>query len=288
MNLIKFFLITAVISFVYVSCTDNPFFTDQEFWSDKLVVRGNVELNNSSDNSGVYVWLEGLNASTYTKSDGQFELKLPSPASLPGGATAWNGVYNLYYYLANYEYEFSSVLIRNGKVEYGNNDVDISGNIKHRIQLRKLLGIKTTISPCSTRVNYVRRQKIEVSFTTYDKSVYVETFVPVNDLSGCIIFKNIDNPYSLSIFVLANSNEFKTIKISGSEVLNMKLGGGEVSDIEPIPAESGDYEIVPFVLIEQEGLPEELLLSLSEYYKVFSSEYLKIPFKWEADTFIVK
>ena len=68
----------------------------------------------------------------------------------------------------------------------------------------------------------------------------------------------------------------------------MKLGGGEVSDIEPIPAESGNYEIVPFVLIEQEGLPEELLLSLSEYYKVFSSEYLKIPFKWEADTFKVK
>jgi hypothetical protein len=288
MNLIKFFLIAAVISFVYVSCTDNPFFTDKEFWSDKLVVRGNVELNNSSDNSGVYVWLEGLNASTYTKSDGQFELKLPSPASLPGGATAWNGVYNLYYYLANYEYEFSSVLIRNGKVEYGNNDVDISGNIKDRIQLMELLGIKTTISPCSTRVNYVRRQKIEVSFTTYDKSVFVETFVPVNDWSGCIIFKNIDDPYSLSIFVLANSNEFKTIKISGSEVLNMKLGGGEVWDIEPIPAESGDYEIVPFVLIEQEGLPEELLLSLSKYYKVFSSEYLKIPFKWEADTFKVK
>ncbi len=288
MNMIKFFLIATVILFVYLSCTDNPFFSDQEFWSDKLVIRGNVELNKSSDNSGVYVWLEGLNASTYTKSDGQFELKLPSPASLPGGATAWNGVYNLYYYLANYEYEFSSVLIRNGKVEYGNNDVDISGNIRDRIQLRELLGIKTTISPCSTKHNYIRGQFIEISFETNGKSVYVETFVPVNNWSGCIIFKKIDAPYSLSIFVLANSNEFKTINLSGAEILNMKLGGGEVWNIEPIPAESGDYEIVPFLLIEQEGLPEELLLSLSEYYNVFSSEYLKIPFKWEADTFIVK
>ena len=286
--MIKFFLIATVISLVYLSCTDNPFFTDQEFWSDKLVIRGNVELNNSSDNSGVYVWLEGLNASTYTKSNGQFELKLPSPASLPGGATAWNGVYNLYYYLANYEYEFSSVLIRNGKVEYGNNDVDISGNIRDRIQLRELLGIKTTISPCSTKHNYISGQFIEISFETNGKSVNVETFVPVNKWSGCIIFKKIDAPYALSIFVLANSNEFTTINLSGSEILNMKLGGGEVWNIEPIPAESGDYEIVPFLLIEQEGLPEELLLSLSEYYNVFSSEYLKIPFKWEADTFKVK
>lgn len=288
MNQIKFFLIATVISFVYISCTDNPFFTDQEFWSDKLVIRGNVELNNSSDNSGVYVWLEGLNSSTYTKSDGQFELKLPSPASLPGGATAWNGVYKLYYYMANYKYEFSSVLIRNGKIEYGNKDVDNIGNIEETIQLTELLRIKTTISPSSTSENYVRGQRIEILFNAYGKTVNFNTYQPMNSYSGCIIFKNIDSPYTHSIFVLANMNEFKTIKLSDSVVWNMSLGGGEEWDIEPIPAESGDYEIVPFVLIEQEGLPEELLLSLSEYYKVFTSEYLKIPFKWEADTFTVK
>jgi hypothetical protein len=273
---------------LYTSCTDNPFFTDKEFWSDKLVVRGNVELNNSSDNSGVYVWLEGLNVSTYTTSDGRFELKLSSPASLSGGASAWNGVYKLYYYLANYKYEYSSILIRNGKIEYGNKDVDNSGNIKERIQLTELLRIKTTISACSTRVNYVRGQRIEILFNTYGKTVNFDTFQPLNPYSGSIIFKNIDSPYIHSIFVLANLNEFKTIKLSDSVVWNMRLGGGEEWEIEPIPAESGDYEIVPFVLIEQEGLPEELLLSLSEYYNVFSSEYLKIPFKWEADTFIVK
>ena len=288
MNPIKFFLIATVISFVYLSCTDNPFFTDQEFWSDKLVIRGNVELNKSSDKSGVYVWFEGLNVSTYTTRDGRFELKLSSPASLPGGATAWNGVYKLYYYMANYKCEFSSVLIRNGKIEYGNKDVDNSGNIKEKIQLIELLRIQTTISPCSTKENYVRGQKIEILFNAYGKTINFDTYQPLNSYSAAIIFKNIEFPYTHSIFVLANMNEFKTIKLSDSVVWNMRLGGGEEWDIEPIPAESGDYEIVPFVLIEQEGLPEELLLSLSEYYNVFSSEYLKIPFKWEADTFKVK
>jgi hypothetical protein len=71
----------------------------------------------------------------------------------------------------------------------------------------------------------------------------------------------------------------------------MQLGGTNemgIKNMDPISIESGLYEVVPFLVIEQEGLPEELLLSISPYYDSFSAEYLKLPFKWDVDTFKVK
>jgi len=189
MNYIKFIFIIIAISSVYVACTDNPFFEDTEFWSDKLWVRGQVELNRIDndlpleDKSGVFVWLEGLNVSTHTNSDGQFELQLASPATLPGGATAWNGAFKLYYYVANYKYEYSTIVIRNGKVEYGQQDVDEKGNINKIIQLDELLGIRTTISPCSTKTNTIFKQEVDLYFTTNNEPVTLETFIPLDETS---------------------------------------------------------------------------------------------------------
>jgi hypothetical protein len=289
--LVKYITIVLVISLVYVSCTDNPFFKDTDFLSDKLVIKGMVELDESDDPGGIYVWLEGLNVSTYTNPNGRFELHLSYPATLPGGATAWNGEFLLYYYLANYSYKTSSILIRNGKVEYGKLDVDKSGNIMNKIVLQKLLGISTTISPCSTRTNTIFKQKVDLSLTIFRESIKLETFIPLDATSGCVIFKRLDAPQKLSLFVLANKNTYRVVDITSSQVWKMQLGSVNemgVKDMDPIPAESGLYEVVPFLVIEQEGVPKELLESISPYYKSFSAEYLKLPFKWNVDTFKVK
>ena len=88
-----------------------------------------------------------------------------------------------------------------------------------------------------------------------------------------------------------NKNTLKTVDISAPQVWNMQLGGTDetgIKDWEPQPIDSGEYEVIPFLVIEQEGLPKELLHSISPYYDVFSAEYLKVPFKWEVDTFKVK
>jgi hypothetical protein len=297
MNLRNYIVIVLAISSVYVACTDNPFFEDTEFWSDKLWIRGSIELlkvdekSVVKDKSGVFVWLEGLNVSTTTNSDGQFELQLSSPATLPGGAAAWNGAFKLYYYVANYKYEYSTIVIRNGKVEYGQRDVDEKGNIIKIIQLNELLGIRTTISPCSTKTNTIFKQEIDLHFTTNNETVALETFIPLDETSGCVIFKRLDATSALSVFVLANKNTLRTIDITSSQVWNMQLGGTNemgIRDWDPQPIDSGEYEVIPFLVIEQEGLPKELLHSISPYYDVFSVEYLKLPFKWDVDTFKVK
>ena len=221
----------------------------------------------------------------------QFELKLSSPATLPGGATAWNGTFKLYYYVANYKYEYSTILIRNGKVEYGQQDVDEKGNIQTVIQLNELLAIKTTINPDSTKTNNIFKQKVDLHLTPDNETVSLETFIPLDETSGCVIFKRLDKSEALSVFVLANKNTLRFVDITSSQVWNMQLGGtnefGE-KDWDPAPIESGEYEVVPFLVIKQEGLPKELLHSISPYYDAFSAEYLKLPFKWDVDTFKVK
>jgi len=274
-----------------VSCTDNPFFEDTDFLSDKLIIKGTIELDQSDDPGGVYVWLEGLNVSTHTNSDGQFELHLDSPSALAGGATAWNGEYLLYYYLANYDITTSSILIRNGKVEFGKRDVDNSGNINKKIILTELLGIKTTISPCSTKTNSIFKQKVELAFIYHGEAVRIQTYIPLDASSGCVIFRRLDNVQTLSKFVLASRNDLNRVFIRDSDVWNMQLGDTNemgIKNMDPIPIESGLYQVVPFILIEQEEVPEELLESISPHYNTFSAEYLKIPFKWDVDTFEVK
>jgi len=189
---IRFILFVATISVVYLSCTDNPFFEDTDFLSDKLVIKGTVELDQSEDASGVYVWLEGLNVSTYTNSEGKFELHLASPSALPGGATAWNGQYTLYYYLMNYSPDTSAILIRNGKVEFGKLGVDNTGHISKTIKLNQILGIKTEIDPSSQEKHTIFRQKVDLTFMTYGDRVRIWTYVPMDANSGCVIFRRLD------------------------------------------------------------------------------------------------
>jgi hypothetical protein len=291
MNILKYILLVIIIASIYLGCTDNPFFEDADFVSDKLVIKGTVELDRSDDRSGVYVWLEGLNVSTYTNSNGQFELHLPSPAALSGGATAWNGKFKLYYYLVNYRPDTSAIVIRNGKVEFGKLDVDHSGSISRKIILKEILGIRTTINPTSTDKNVIFGQRVDLTFTNYGERVRIFTYVPFNASSGCVIFRRLDGQMAHTRFVLANLNSLERLFITQTEVWHMRLGDTNemgVKDMDPISIEPGLYEVVPYVLIEQDGVPEELLESITPHYRTFSAEYLKLPFKWDVDTFEVK
>jgi len=182
-------------------------------------------------------------------------------------------------------------LIRNGKVEYGHSDVDDKGNINKNIQLYELLDIRTTISPCSTVSNTIFEQKVDLFYTSDDEPVIIKTFIPLDETSGCVIFKRVDAASILSVFVLADNNSLQSIEIYGPEVWNMQLGGTNemgIKDMDPIYIESGVYEVVPYCVIDQEGLPKEIFNSISRYYDVNSTEYLKLPFKWDVDTFKVK
>jgi len=76
-------LICSFILSSLISCTENPFSDAPEVGSTQI--RGQVLLNNDTDNSGVYVWLEQMGVSAYTNTDGEFLISIPPPASQGGG-----------------------------------------------------------------------------------------------------------------------------------------------------------------------------------------------------------
>jgi len=100
-----------------------------------LIVEGKVRLSDNSDPSNVFIWLEGLNISTYTDEAGEFILNIPPPQFQPGGGMS--GDFRLFYYVGNYKCTSSSVVIRDGYIDCGVGDVDSEGNVNEIIILTK-------------------------------------------------------------------------------------------------------------------------------------------------------
>ena len=104
-------------------CTWNPF-GEEEISSGYREISGNVQLNDGSNPDGIYVWLEGFNAGTYTDGTGQFSLTLPQ-----SGSSGLSGVYKLYCYVANYELDYAQVVIQDGEFAYSRGDINKEGKL---------------------------------------------------------------------------------------------------------------------------------------------------------------
>jgi hypothetical protein len=259
------------------SCTENPFFKDNLI-NNTQVIKGNVRLSDSSDLENIYVWLERFNVSTTTNEQGEFELKLPAPHTLPGGNTSWNDTLRLYYYVANYGIKSSVVLIENGEVVYGAKDVDGNGYINRTIYLSELISITTTVESMYLNVPY----KIKVSLDIHDNPVLIKTYYNTHNMNtSYIIFKKIDSPLTDTKFIL-----------NICDVRLMYLLIDEPKDIIFIGCyytlEDGIYEVITYIEVPQAGLPEALFNSISEYANSFTTEYLKVPFRQNAARFTIK
>lgn len=254
------------------SCTENPFFKDNLI-NNTQVIKGNVRLSDSSDLENIYVWLEKFNVSTTTNEQGEFELQLPAPHTLPGGNTSWNDTLRLYYYVANYEIESSLVLIKNGEIVYGAKDVDGNGYINRTIYLSELISISTTVE--SAEISYFQH-KIKISLDIHDNPVDIKTYCYYDpethkDSNSCIIFKKINSPLTDTKFIF---------KFGYGRLMYLLIDEPKDMIFECYyPLEDGIYEVIPYIEVFQDGLPAALLNSISEYANTFTTEYLKVPYK---------
>jgi hypothetical protein len=86
-----------IVIFVFLmKCTGNPFWNDDIDSEDRLTVTGKVQLQDDPDPETIFIWLEGIQVSTYTNSKGEFTLELPAPQLQPGGGLT--GSLKLYHY----------------------------------------------------------------------------------------------------------------------------------------------------------------------------------------------
>jgi hypothetical protein len=272
------FFITALIALIGLSnfcgCTSNPFGED-DIASGTGTIRGSVQLSNRASPEGVYLWLDGFNLSTRTDASGNFVLTLPPP-SAQGSSGGISGVFNLYFYLANYLLASTQVATQKGGFVYARGDLNAKGELAAPKTLQRFLRISTLVAPSSVRTNFTGNINVEVTLEATIDSATVIFPKAVGGLLGAIFIKR------------AGSEEvFLAESVPGAVTRDIQIIGRAphrrlmLFNLLQRPLPPAEYEVIPYVLIRHEFIPPGLMASLGANVEDFGPDYLKIPFSRE-------
>lgn len=266
---------------VFFSCSESPFSTEN-ISERSREIRGRLRLSDTMSYEGIYVWLEVFNIGTFTDSEGSFQITLPPPAAQDGlGGT--NGVCNLFFYVANYKLSSATSVVLNGEFLYSRGDFDSNGELIGTRSLRKLVYIKTVVEPNIITADYQGKLSVKVALRAISDSVKIMFPKLIGASSGAILLRRLETG-DIFVDVPGSSSYFKDVVILGPEeevVFQM------VFDLDRTALPEGQYEAIPFFLIEQENISEELLRSLGPNATELGPDFLKIPFRREGGYFSV-
>jgi hypothetical protein len=283
MKVCKITLFKLIITFpllFLIHCTENPFGGDAEI-SSKRTLTGRVNLRNTNSSAGLYVWLEGVNSSTFSDPNGRFQINLPPPSSQPGGG--FTGSANLYFYMANFEMETGKVVLRNGEFLYSQGNINEKGEFREPRNIRKILNFHTALSPSIIDTTYVG---------TIRATITIEVLVPRVDF---ITLRSDSQYFTITAAEKINTPEYfgRTLTSSGVIRLDTTLFQGRhtfTADyfISRAYLPVGDYIFKPYMWIKQEDLPRALIRSLDAPYERYNQQYANLPFQREGGRFRVR
>lgn len=275
--LFKFILLT--LPFILIHCSENGLF-DQKINSDQFnIIRGKVLLRDDINPDSIYVWMDGLNQATYTDKTGDFMLELPAAELQPGGGL--NGVYKLYYFLANYKIKYSTLFLINGKIERSKGDIDSRGNVFPEIWLSKLLDIRTETEPSSIDINYTGDVLTKVYLTNKVDSVRVNTFRWAWGAASALIIRQENTGPNDAMIIVSHNTEWR------DEVITEPTTWYMIHKFKPGFFDPAVYHFYPLLEVVQEDIPAELLKSLGEAVYSFSLDYMKLPYRQTPGVFTV-
>lgn len=276
--MIVFFCV--VLHSVFFSCSKSPFRVDSI--SEKCrEIKGRLRLSDTVSYEGIYVWLEVFDIGTFTDSTGSFRITLPPPAEQNGlGGT--NSVCNLFFYVANYKLSSASAVVLNGEFLYSRGDFDSNGELIGTRSLRKLIHIKTVVEPNMITADYQGQLTVNLTLRAITDSVKIMFPKLVGASSGALLLRKLDTG-DIFVDVPDKSGYFQDIVVIGPEEQVFQM----VFDMDRIALPEGQYEAIPFFLIEQENMSEELLRSLGPNATELGPDFLKIPFRREGGYFSV-
>ena len=245
-------------------------------------VRGQVLLDDGSNPEGIYVWLEGLNLGTRTGSDGTFRLTIPRTEGI-GFDKGYSGVYRLYFYVANYSLGIAEIVLYKGDVLTSAGDLDGDGRLLGTRTLRKLLLVTTAVDPNSVAMNFTGIININVSLQAVHDSVSVYLPKIIGGHSGAVILRKTES-----------GETFTDITVTADTTSNIERIGPEPrvfsmafvfkrGSIGP-----GQYEVIPFIFIDEQPVPEKLLLSIDPHHGEIGPGYLDIPFRRGGGDLVVR
>lgn len=280
MKLINFIcsaLIYFHLSFLTMSCTKNPFGSD-EITPGNREISGKVALSDGFNAEGVYMWLEGFDIGTRTNENGEFKVTLPPPAAqgTPSGVT---GSFNLYFYLANYGLKSTTVVTRNGEFLFSQGEINKDGELNQPKELEKFLDINTIVEPASISTSYSGVVSVDVHLVTpLNDSATVVFPATFGRPLGTAILKHLDTGQLFS-FQSLKGNPNQTAYIIGSveQIIEKDFDIGGAGGVLPV----GEYEVIPHILIRHEEIPTALLQSLGQNFLEPGADYLNIPIRRE-------
>jgi len=262
-------------------CTENPI-GDNEITFGNRQITGTVQLSNNGVADNVYVWLEGFDLGTRTDEQGKFQLVLPLP-SAQGTASGVSGAFLLYYYVSNFQLATTQVFTQNGFFVYSTDEINADGElIQPKFLIQKLI-IDTRVQPSSYSNAEVATTpsllRIDVRLQAINDSVAV--FFPglVGSTFGPLIFRNVEsNEVTVSSSAVSGlvTSPRDTITVEPTiRTMSIRLGSDNFSP--------GTYEVIPYVLVEDGGVPNGLFNSLGSRVLEFGPDYLLLPIVREGE-----
>lgn len=273
-------VLTLVLIASFNRCDSNPFSGEDTIQGTSIT--GKVTLNDGQNPSNVFVWFEPLNISARADSNGEFNMQLPSPSAQSSGGLS--GIYKLYYYMANYKIKSIDIALSGGKVqEFENNATLAKGEIPS-VQLKKLIDIftsqfeihKTETQDDSILVFFRARAQDDVVTL---KTLYSSPFDDASTLriAGLVRSLDAENDF-LRTFLYDRPGEGQLVIGNNTRNLHpMLVHIFQHAYITTFPP--GRYEFIPYLIVEQSGIPDGLLDKLGREATTFCNSYVRYPIK---------
>jgi len=255
---------------VITSCTSNPI-GDDEIGTSNRQIQGQIGLSSQQTPDNVIVWLESFNIVTKTDGEGKFGLTLPASAQSSGVS----GFFRVYYFLANFNVDSSSVLGKDGEFVYSSADINNEGELKTLKILRQFLRIETQVSPSVVLENsFTGSIEIAAIFSAVLEPVTVIIPKTIGGVLGAALIKNIDTGSARIVLSNPGIETDETVRVGQTPVVRKMSFNFSINRLS-----KGKYEIVPYFLIKHQEIPAELWLSIGEDLEQLGQNYLKIPIK---------
>jgi hypothetical protein len=253
---------------IIFACTTNPFFEDKIKSYDKQNIKGNVVLQGEKNNAGIVVYLEEFEIFTKTDKNGDFKITIPPAYTQPG--TGITGLFKIYYYVANYKLQQSTVFINRGEFVFGEAALTDEGVIRDRLILQKLLDIRTDVNPLKIKNNFTGMVKVEVFIRNRVDSVIVFTHLSkTKELSSIYLTSND------TVHLINKASNLVSVVIDTPRVWNMYVDWR----IHGKPILPDNYKVIPFISVYQYEIPEKLLDYFNAGTIRFTKDFLSIPYR---------
>lgn len=263
-------------------CTKAPFGEDEISLGSRQI-RGRVELSRSLNPQGVFVWLEGIGVGTRTDKNGQFTITLPSVEDQSAQGSV-SGVFNLYFYLANFELITAPVVLRNGVFVYPQGEINKDGEFGMPKFLPELLHINIAVTPSVMAApSLADTVLVEVKLSAVSDSVTVLFPKSIPGRFGALFFRNVASGEIL-VFPL-----FPGLVLDQTEIIG-KATFTTIAVFYPARMHllPGRYEIIPYLLVKHAPVPPALLARLGDQVEALGPNYLMIPFRREGGSFALQ